>query len=132
MRKLLPVALLLTLFCSCASTKAPGASPSKPGLNWTGVYSGIIPSADGPGIKVQLALNADNTFALRYEYIDRPSSVFTHEGTFTWDKTGEIIILDIQNIPPYYQPAENKLIQLDMSGKKITGALAKHYVLGKE
>jgi uncharacterized lipoprotein NlpE involved in copper resistance len=132
MRKLLPIALLLTLFCSCASAKAPDIHTPEISLSWPGVYSGLIPAADGPGIKVQITLNADSTFALRYEYIDQADSVFFHEGTFTWDKTGKIIILDIKNIPPYYQVAWDKLIQLDMSGKKITGDLAEHYVLEKE
>jgi uncharacterized lipoprotein NlpE involved in copper resistance len=131
-RYTLLIIALITLFCSCASTKTPGTHPSEASLNWSGVYAGIIPAADGPGIKVQLTLNADSTFVLRYEYIDRADSVFFHEGTFTWDETGKTIILDIENIPPYYQAAENKLIQLDMSGNRITGDLADHYVLEKK
>jgi uncharacterized lipoprotein NlpE involved in copper resistance len=127
-----PIMALIALFCSCASTKAPDIHTPEISLSWPGAYSGIIPAADGPGIKVQLTLNIDSTFALRYEYIDRADSVFTHEGTFIWDKTGKIIILDIENIPPYYQVTYNSLIQLDMSGKKITGNLADHYVLEKE
>jgi uncharacterized lipoprotein NlpE involved in copper resistance len=118
--------------CSCASTKVPDIHTPEISTSWPGVYSGIIPAADGPGIKVQIALDIDHTFTLRYEYIDRADSVLFHEGTFTWDKTGKIIILDIENIPPYYQVTYNSLIQLDMSGKKITGNLADHYVLEKE
>jgi uncharacterized lipoprotein NlpE involved in copper resistance len=124
--------LLVTALCSCATTKAPDTHTSETSLDWPGVYSGIIPAADGPGIAVQIALNSDRTFVLQYRYIDRGDNVFTSEGTFAWDKTGGMVILDLENIPSYYKVEENRLIQLDMQGERITGALADHYVLGKE
>ena len=104
---------------------------SKTSLNWAGVYSGTIPSASGSGINVLLTLNRDNTFSLSYSYIDKPENSFTNGGTFKWDKTGSIIILKVKKLPPYYMVGENKLTQLDMSGKIITGELAEDYVLKK-
>jgi uncharacterized lipoprotein NlpE involved in copper resistance len=103
---------------------------TKPG--WPGLYTGIIPAADGPGIDVQLTLNNNSTFVLQYRYIDRGDSVYNVRGTFTWDETGEIAILDIINTPPYYKLEGNRLIQLDMQGNRITGNLADHYVLEKK
>jgi uncharacterized lipoprotein NlpE involved in copper resistance len=120
----------MTLLGSCVSSKAATNTPEL-SLNWAGIYSGVTPAADGPGIEVQITLNTDKTFTLQYKYIDRIDSIFMHEGSFTWDKKGEIIILDIENTPPYYKVEENKLIQLDMQGKRITGDLADHYVLEK-
>jgi uncharacterized lipoprotein NlpE involved in copper resistance len=100
--------------------------------DWSGIYTGIIPAADGPGIDVQLTLNSNSTFALQYRYIDRGDSVYLVSGTFTLNETGYIVILDIVNTPPYYMVAENKLIQLDMQGNIITGSLADHYILDKK
>jgi uncharacterized lipoprotein NlpE involved in copper resistance len=124
---------LITGFLSCATNQAP-AIPDihtpEISMSWPGTYTGIIPAADGPGIEVELTLNSARTFALQYRYIDR-DNVFLHEGTFTWDNTGRIIILDIENIPPYYLAAEGRLIQLDMQGNSITGDLAEHYILEK-
>jgi hypothetical protein len=57
--------------------------------------------------------------------------VFTGSGTFKWDNDGGVIILDTADFPPYYRVGENKLIQLDMQGKIITGSLAENYVLKK-
>jgi uncharacterized lipoprotein NlpE involved in copper resistance len=96
---------------------------------WEDIYEGVIPAADGPGIEVQIALYSDDTFILQYRYIDKEDTIFRHEGNFTWDKSKKIITLDIENVPPYYQMEDDRLIQLDMKGKRITGPLADHYIL---
>ena len=119
-------------FGSCASSSAvDDAHNSRNSLDWEGVYTGTIPAADCPGINVRLTLNKDQSFVLLYEYIDRPDSNNNSTGSFKWDKKGNIVILDIKNTPPYYKVAENKLIQLDMKGKPISGDLADNYVLKK-
>jgi uncharacterized lipoprotein NlpE involved in copper resistance len=126
--------LIMVGFSSCVSNKAshiPDIHTPEISMSWPGVYTGLIPAADGPGIDVQITLNYDRTFTLQYSYIDRGDNVFSYEGTFTWDKTGTTIILDIENIPPYYKVAEGRLIQLDMQGNRITGPLADNYILEK-
>jgi uncharacterized lipoprotein NlpE involved in copper resistance len=134
MKYILPAIFLAIGFFSCASNKGSGVPDihtPEISLSWPGVYTGVTPAADGPGIEVQLTVNYDRTFSLQYRYIDRSDAVFSHEGTFTWDKTGSIIILDIENYPSYYRAAAGKLIQLDMQGQQITGNLADHYILEK-
>ena len=100
--------------------------------DWVGVYTGTIPAADAEGINVRLQLNKDNTYELTYEYIGKPANPLTNTGAFTWNDTGDIINLGIPETPSYYQVAENKLIQLDMAGKRITGEFADMYVLTKQ
>jgi len=109
-----------------------GSCRSRDSLDWAGVYTGTIPSADGPGINVRMKIDKDNTYELTYEYLKNPGNVFTETGSFTWDDTGNIIHIDIANAPSYYKAAKNKLIQLDMEGKPITGKLADNYILTKE
>jgi len=109
-----------------------GSCLSKNSLDWDGVYIGTIPSASGSGIDVCIKLNKDNTYELTYEYIDKPENSFDFTGKFTWDSTGNIIHIDIADAPSYYKVTKNKLIQLDMEGKPITGKLAENYVLRKE
>jgi len=101
-------------------------------LDWAGVYTGVIPCADCPGINVRVLLDEDCTYHLSYEYIDRDSDPFTVSGEFSWDDSGNSIVLDTPDFPPYYQVGENRLIQLDMNGDPITGDLADMYVLTKE
>ena len=117
---------------SCLSNKgAVDSHNSRNSLDWAGVYTGITPAASASGINVRLQLNKDNTYELTYDYIDRPGNSFTNTGSFKWNDTGDIINLGIADTPSYYKLAENKLIQLDMSGKEITGNLADYYVLKK-
>jgi uncharacterized lipoprotein NlpE involved in copper resistance len=99
-------------------------------VNWDGVYTGTIPAADAPGIKVQINLNLDETYEIRYEYIGKTGE-FIDKGTFKWDQTGSTITLNATDMPPYYKVGENILIQLDMQGNLITGSLADQYVLRK-
>ena len=130
------VSLLLAGICACVSTGAgrqaiDAAHNSRNSLNWAGIYTGVIPAADGPGINVRIALNGNGAYEISYQYIERGEERFESAGTFTWDESGNIIILDTVEFPPYYRVGENRLIQLDMEGKDITGMLADNYVLSK-
>jgi len=113
---------------SCLSNKGANARNS---LDWAGVYTGTIPAADADGINVRLQLNKDNSFELTYEYIGKSDNKFTNTGSFKWNDAGDTINLGIADTPSYYKVAENKLIQLDMAGKPITGNFADMYVLTK-
>ena len=113
---------------SCLSNKgAPKTS-----LDWAGVYTGTTPAADAEGINVRVKLNKDNTYELSYEYIGKPAASSTNTGSFTWNDTGDTINLGIAETPSYYKVSENKLLQLDMGGKPITGSFADMYVLTKQ
>jgi uncharacterized lipoprotein NlpE involved in copper resistance len=131
-RKAFIFLLMAALAISCLSNQeAVDGHNSRTSLDWTGIYTGTIPAADGPGINVRMKINKDNTYELTYDYIDRSVNPFTFSGSFTWDDTGNIIHIEIADAPSYYKVAENKLIQLDMEGKPITGNFADMYVLTK-
>ncbi|GHV54812.1 hypothetical protein AGMMS49579_16130 [Spirochaetia bacterium] len=117
--------------CVSAGKAIDAAHNSRNSVNWDGVYRGVIPAADGPGINVEITLGLDGTYSMSYEYIDRFDASYTVEGTFQWNDAGSAITLDVKDMPPHYQVGENILIQLDMAGKKITGALADNYILKK-
>jgi heat shock protein HslJ len=106
---------------------------SKNALDWQGTYKGITPCADCEGIATEVILNNDLTYIIKTKYLGKNNEkVFEEKGTFTWDKTGTTIIFnDFKGKPNQYKVGENKLIQLDMKGKIITGALAEKYVLTK-
>ncbi|GMO28567.1 MAG: hypothetical protein Ta2F_03930 [Termitinemataceae bacterium] len=117
--------------CKSKSKAIDAAHNSRNSLNWDGVYKGVVPAADGPGINVEITLNTDQTYSISYQYIDRGEEVFTESGTFKWNDEGSAIVLDVKDMPPHYKVGENILIQLDMAGEIITGALADNYVLKK-
>ncbi|OAM88510.1 hypothetical protein AW736_16895 [Termitidicoccus mucosus] len=117
---------------ACASKQpVDAAHHSRNSLDWAGVYTGEIPSASGSGINVTLTLRSDSTYTLRYRYAGRLGADFGAAGTFKWDN-GNTITLDAKDAPAHYQVGENRLIQLDMKGKIITGMLADSYVLRKQ
>ena len=128
-------ALLVMGLGSCASTKAvDSAHNSRNSLDWQGTYTGMIPAASAPGIDIRMTLNADETFQLRYEYVDRANSTYNEAGSFTWDKTGNNITLDTKDTDGglrYYKVGENTLTVLDIKGNVITGDLADLYILKK-
>jgi len=127
--------LIISGLGSCATSKGiDDTHNSKNSLDWAGVYTGTIPSASGSGIDVRLRLNPDQSFALSYDYVDRPNSQYNWTGSFDWDKKGNTVILNPNDkqVPPYYKVVENALIQLDTKGKQIKGSLADDYVLRKE
>ena len=158
--KLILIAVLVLAIavggCTTAN-QSPAAPPqaqpdanARNNLDWAGVYQGVVPSAGGMGIKVQLVLSEHQTqggtFELTYEYLEGEQTVpeigsaawaewsgrvGSESGTFEWDETGNVIRLDVANWPPYYRVGENIITQLDMSGNLITGALAEQYVLTK-
>jgi uncharacterized lipoprotein NlpE involved in copper resistance len=104
---------------------------SQSSLDWASVYNGTIPCADCPGIKTVLKLNDDNSYALTTQYIDKQKDPSTVTGTFTWDDTGSIIILDAKGNNTKYKVQEGSLAMLDLEGNAIGGELSNHYILKK-
>jgi uncharacterized lipoprotein NlpE involved in copper resistance len=106
---------------------------SQNSLDWQGTYKGVTPCADCEGIETELVLNKDLTYAIKTKYLGKgDGKVFEEKGSFVWDKTGGIISLEgLKGSPSQYKVGENKLIQLDMEGKIISGDLAEMFVLKK-
>ncbi|GHV86218.1 hypothetical protein AGMMS50230_18260 [Spirochaetia bacterium] len=122
--------IVLFAFCvllGACTQKGDLAHNSRNSLNWAGVYEGTVPGANSR-IHVVITLNKDESFLVTTQYLDKSEEIFTNTGTFTWSADGSTITLK-DTSPQYYQVGEGKLIQLDMSGKKITGELADSYEL---
>jgi len=104
-------------------------------LDWAGTYTGVLPCADCIGIQTTVELKFDKTYKKSVIYLGRDENVFQTTGTFTWNKEGNTITFDNKNetggFPTRYFVAENKLIQLDIDGSRITGDLADRYILRK-
>jgi heat shock protein HslJ len=113
---------------------ATDAHNSQNALDWPGTYKGITPCADCEGIAIKISLNKDLTFLIQTNYLGKgDGKIFEEKGNFTWDKTGGIVLLQgTKGKPSPYKVGENKLVQLDLKGKEISGLLAEKYVLVKE
>jgi len=101
-------------------------------LDFAGTYTGILPCADCEGIKTEIILNKDLTYEIRKSFLGKDEKIFEITGSFAWNAEGNTIILSgIKDAPNQYFVSEDKLIQLDMEGRRITGNLADKYVLVK-
>lgn len=106
---------------------------SKLALDYTGRYEGIVPCADCEGIETVLTLVDTTNFVLETKYLGKPSNdIHKVEGMYNWSEKNNVIRLNgITDRPNLFFVAENKLIQLDMEGQRISGDLATKYELAK-
>ena len=128
--QMLLILLLVFFISSCASMDNRGGQ----GViqdDWAGVYRGMIPAADGPGIDVILILRSAGTYILIYNYVDRGAEDFIFAGSLSLNVNTNIITLNIDNFPPHYEAGRGILTQLDLAGRRITGELAGNYILRK-
>lgn len=103
-------------------------------LDWQGIYKGLLPCADCEGIETSLSLQDDLSYTLRTKYSGKDETANEVSGKFEWNTNGNTITLNginPQEQPSQYFVGENKLIQLDLEGKKIEGELASNYELAK-
>jgi len=126
-RSIVKAAVFLAFAAVCASVWAGGGRESAP--RWEGMFTGVIPAADGPGISVVAIFNADHTYHITHQHIGKGIEVFQFNGTFEWNEQSKTITLDRRDIPFMYRLDKNGITQLDMEGNKITGALANNYRL---
>jgi len=102
-------------------------------LDWNGTYKGVLPCADCAGIETEITLYKDQTYTIKRKYQGKKGSVFSDRKVpFTWID-GSMIRLDGEiDGPSMYLVGENKITQLDMSGKLIKGSSKEKYVLKKQ
>jgi uncharacterized lipoprotein NlpE involved in copper resistance len=108
---------------------------SQTSLDWAGTYFNTLPCDSCEGIETWVTLNQDGTFELKTNYLglnDAREEIFT--GKFSWDDLGSNVTLEglIGDYPGKFKVGENQIWYLDQEGKRMTGALADHYLLKKQ
>jgi len=140
MRHFLFSAILLALVMTSCKPAAPSSQTSadpvdtgRPSL--AGLYQGVTPCADCAGIETSLGLSDGMVFTLELKYAGKePPEVIQQSGRYAWSDSGDMIILggiDSTRLPTRFLVDGERLIQLDLSGNRITGDLADRYILSK-
>lgn len=135
--------ILLLAFASCQNKKESNqeskiysiADYPKSNNNqaFIGTYIGVLPCGDCEGMETKITINENNTYTKSVHYLGKGDKIFEQKGGFSWNTLGNVIqMTDIENAPNQYLVTEGKLIQLDLEGSIIEGALAKEYVLIKQ
>lgn len=120
---------LLSLCLLVIGCSQPDGHNARNALDWAGTYSGVIPAADCPGIRVTLTLAADGTYTKSMVYLERQVAPYKTQGTFTWLRDGTRIVLTPDQ--EKYFVAEGRVFLLAPTGRRVTGPLAEHYTLQK-
>lgn len=100
-------------------------------LYWAGVYEGTMPCASCEGIETVVELKDDNTYKATYTYMGGDEYTVSNEGAFTWDESGQVVILVAEDDIKQFKVGENHLTLLGDDGEVNTGELAEYYVLKK-
>jgi hypothetical protein len=91
-----------------------GIRNSKNNLDWEGVYTAAILSGEGHYMDVRIRLKLDQSFEFYYGRMDGSFDPFYWKGSFRWDKSGNIIMADINDVHHQYKVIKDKLIRLDV------------------
>ncbi len=97
----------------------------------SGTYNGTLPTASGSGMDVTIVLSGKEDFKKSFFYVGEDDKSYESSGLFVWNDAGTIITLVGDEVPNQYLVEDNRLIQLDIEGNRITGSLADEYVLQK-
>lgn len=128
---LLFVVAFAIILVSCQGRNSKNTEQTEVIPYYVGVFQGVLPCADCPGINTSLTLNADSTFALNEKYGDSKDT--TIYGDYEIYAGGQILNLFVDSGLVYiYEVGANGLIMLDADGHRIEGELASHYVLTKK
>jgi heat shock protein HslJ len=96
-----------------AMAKRADMHTSQNSLDWAGVYEGVLPCADCPGIQTRLTLSHDETYELSSLYLDRDKTPRVVRGRFSWQSNGNAITLDAQRGGQQFAVGEGRVALLE-------------------
>lgn len=99
-----------------------------------GTYEGTLPAADCPGIKTVLTINADSTYQLQQDYIDREAGHDEASGVLeVLDGNVLMLVRPSSGEHTFYKVKDAESIAMtDSLGNEAEGEIAKLYVLTKK
>ena len=99
-----------------------------------GTYEGTLPAADCPGIKTVLTINADSTYLLKQDYIDKKDGHDEASGIFkVLDGKVLMLVRPSTGEQTFYKVKDaNSIIMTDSLGVEPKGETAKLYILKKK
>ena len=117
---------------SVADTTAAGENVDLAAV--AGTYEGTLPAADCPGIKTVLTINADSTYELKQDYIERKDGHDEASGVLQV-LNGNVLMLvrPSSGEHTFYKVKDSKsVVMTDSLGNEAEGEMAKLYVLTKK
>ena len=99
-----------------------------------GTYEGTLPAADCPGIKTVLTINADSTYQLQQDYLERKDGHDEASGVLqVLDGNVMMLVRPSSGEHTFYKVKDSKsIVMTDSLGNEPEGETAKLYVLTKK
>ena len=95
-----------------------------------GTYKGTFPCADCGGKDMNLTIDEDGTYCLKYQYQDRDERLVEENGTYSiLDETLVVTVTPSSGEKTYYKYTNGNLVLSDSLGTVDNGELAELYVL---
>lgn len=101
------------------------------GSDVAGLYEGVIPAADCPGIKIKLMLRDNGRYTINSEYLECDMS-FSESGDYSvMGDTISLASTDGDTFRYRFLKSGSALRMLDTDGRTIDGVLKDNYTLTK-
>ena len=95
-----------------------------------GTFKGTFPCADCGGKVMNLTINEDGTYCLKYQYLDKDERLVEENGTYSiFDETLVVTVTPSSGEKTYYKYVQGNLVLSDSLGIVDDGELAELYVL---
>lgn len=96
-----------------------------------GLYEGVIPAADCPGIKIELMLRDNGRYTMNSEYLERDMSLSESGDYSVSGDTVSLAATDGDAFRYRFLKSGSDLRMLDADGHTIDGVLKDNYTLTK-
>ncbi|MEI8278531.1 MAG: copper resistance protein NlpE [Bacteroidota bacterium] len=144
--KLFGIWILAVVFTACGNATTIGTGAGSTGKateivrnvldddadeNISGTYMGILPCADGEGMKTTIVLKEDKSYEVMEEYVGK--NVVNRSAGKPWSLNEGLLTLEnSKQVKFKYKVEKNSIRQLDIDSKVIIGTLADKYILKKQ
>ena len=98
----------------------------------TGIYTGVLPCADCPGIETTITVHSDNSYEIAQVYTDKDSVPYISSGLIEEGEKENIWVFKSRYHEVFYQNEDSALRMLNLSQKETEGQPEQNYVLKKK
>ncbi|WP_291855787.1 META domain-containing protein [Marinilabilia sp.] len=128
------IALTTTISCSKkTSGKVTSTNESEQiEEDMTGVYTGLLPCIDCPGIETTITVNPDNSYEISQVYTEKDSVPFISSGLIKKSEKENIWVFKSRYNETFYQFEDSVLRMLNNNQQEVDELLEQHYILKKK
>lgn len=132
--RILPPLVVALVFLLAGCGHDDETRPAASGIAVSGVYSGVIPCADCPGIRKSLRFRPPDTVEVTRLYLESHDTEDTVTGTYRVVADENMIVVTLPDGEKAFYRIRSAaaIAQLRANGEPVTGPLADAYVLTRQ